>query len=119
MDLNLSVRISIQSRRLETSPLPASEQQNQPHPRPGKRTHGTRDSPAPTCHVSHFASRLLGCMRAFGCTFVVCESVQVSMALALIALVAWLVWMDPTDRQITTFITVHENVVQPPRTISS
>ena len=53
------------------------------------------------------------CMCMFGCMFfarlfIVCESV--SMALALIALVAWLVWMDPTDRQITTFITVHENV---------
>ena len=43
--------------------------------------------------------------------FVVCESV--SMALALIALVAWLVWMDPTDRQITTFITVCENAMCP------
>ena len=46
------------------------------------------------------------CMCMFGCMFfarlfIVCESV--SMALALIALVAWLVWMDPTDRQITTF----------------
>ena len=33
------------------------------------------------------------------------------MALALIVLVAWLVWMDPTNRQITTFITMHENVL--------
>ena len=56
----------------------------------------------------HRADAIPLCMCMFSVVrFIVCESV--SMALTLIALVAWLVWMDPTDRQITTFTTYGEN----------